>query len=671
MKKFCTALLLFVPLFLIAQSAQQTSIQGKIIDAESGEPVVFANVVLKKKGIFITGGESDFDGIYKITNINPGTYEVEVSQIEYNPVIIKDVIVEAGKANTLDVQMTKGQTLDEVVVTGYHVPLVEQDNVTSSCISPETIQRLPSKNIQAITGKVGGMASPFDGDDTSIKGSRADGTIYYIDGVRVNGTPIKEEDNANTQPDPHNTESYAYIRENPFLNPLDHALSTFSVDVDHASYTNTRRYLNYGSLPPVDAVRIEEFINYFDYDYPAAQGKHPFAVYTELGACPWNPEHRLVQIGIKGADIAKDQVKPSNLVFLLDVSGSMDSPDKLPLLKSAFKLLVDQLCEEDYVSIVVYAGASGLVLPPTSGAEKSAILAALENLGAGGSTAGAAGIQQAYEVAQKNFIKDGNNRILLATDGDFNIGISSDSELQRLIETKRDEGIFLSVLGFGTGNYKDSKMEAIANHGNGNYYYIDQIQEAERVLVESLAGTLFTIAKDVKIQVEFNPENVQAYRLIGYENRLLEDQDFNDDKKDAGEIGAGHTVTALYEIIPQGVPYETADIDPLKYQQSKARLVTNKSNEWMTVKMRYKKPNGDKSILLEQVVMEPSSLDHSANLQFAAAVASFGMILRDSEYLGESDFDLVLKLAKAGKGKDEAGYREEFIKLVQQARKLR
>ncbi|MCL4144443.1 UNVERIFIED_CONTAM: hypothetical protein GTU68_009512, partial [Idotea baltica] len=395
-----------------------------------------------------------------------------------------------------------------------------------------------------------------------------------------------------------------------------------------------RRFINRGQLPPKDAVKIEELINYFGYDYDSPNGKHPFAVNHEVSVAPWNPKHQLVHIGLQGEKIETDNLPAANLVFLLDVSGSMNSHDKLPLLKKSLKLLVNEMRPEDKVAIVVYAGAAGEVLPSTSGKEKDKILSALENLSAGGSTAGGAGIKLAYKIAKQNFIKNGNNRIILATDGDFNVGASSDKAMEDLVEEKRDEGVFLTVLGFGTGNYKDSKMEILADKGNGNHAYIDNILEAKKVLVNEFGGTLFTIAKDVKIQVEFNPATVQAYRLIGYENRKLNDEDFNNDKKDAGELGAGHTVTALYEIIPVGVKSNFKPLDELKYQKTEPRKVSGNTTDLMTVKLRYKKPDGDKSILLEQVIRKKSvSLEKSSlNLRWSAAVAGFGMLLRDSDF---------------------------------------
>lgn len=470
----------------------------------------------------------------------------------------------------------------------------------------------------------------------------------------------------------YNTEEYSTIHENGYKNSMDDPLSTFSIDVDAASYSNVRRFLNMGQTPPKDAVRIEELINYFNYEYSQPKENEVFSVVTEVANAPWNPAHQLVHIGIQGKKISLDNLPNSNLVFLLDVSGSMNSPQKLPLLKSALKLLVGELREGDKVSIVVYAGAAGLVLPPTDGEHKEAIISALDRLSAGGSTAGGAGIKLAYATAREQFIKGGNNRIILATDGDFNIGASSNAEMERLIEKERESGVFLTVLGFGMGNYKDSKMEILADKGNGNYAYIDNILEAKKVLVNEFGGTLFTIAKDVKIQVEFNPSVVQSYRLIGYENRLLNKEDFNDDKKDAGELGAGHTVTALYEIVPVGVEFKGGTVDPLKYQPTKKSEKKNFSSEMMTVKIRYKEPDGNKSKLVVNIVngTDKNWKYASNNFRWSAAIAEFGMVLRDSEYIDTDSYNQVLKLANGGKGKDEFGYRSEFIRLIESAELL-
>jgi len=470
-----------------------------------------------------------------------------------------------------------------------------------------------------------------------------------------------------------NTESYDVINENQFLAPAHNPLSTFSIDVDAASYSNVRRFVTASQKPPKDAVRIEELVNYFTYDYPQPSGERPFSITTEISECPWNPKHKLALIGLQGKKIEKKSLPPSNIVFLIDVSGSMESPQKLPLLKQSFRLLVNELRSEDRVAIVVYAGAAGLVLPSTAGDEKTRILGAIDQLNAGGSTAGGEGIKLAYKVAKENFMRNGNNRVILATDGDFNIGPSSDAEMVRLIEEKREDGIFLTVLGFGMGNYKDSKMEKLADKGNGNYAYIDDILEAKKTLVSEFGATLFTIAKDVKIQVEFNPSKVAAYRLIGYENRLLNKEDFNDDKKDAGELGAGHTVTAMYEIIPAGVesPY-IKSVDDLKYQKTAPDANKSNSDEMMTVKLRYKEPSGSVSKLIEVPVKDKhiKLSNASENLRFASAVAAFGMLLRSSEFIGSFGFEDAIKQAKSAKGGDESGYRHDFVKMAERCQLL-
>ena len=464
-----------------------------------------------------------------------------------------------------------------------------------------------------------------------------------------------------------NTEQYNRIYENEFLEVAQNPLSTFSIDVDTASYSNVRRFLNNNQMPPADAVRIEEMINYFTYDYPKPTGEHPFSITTKAAVCPWEPRHELVLVGLQGKTFEAQNIPPSNLVFLMDVSGSMDQPDKLPLLKSSFRLLVNQLRDEERVAIVVYAGNAGLVLESTPGSDKQRILEAIDRLQAGGSTAGGAGIQLAYKIAKENFIKSGNNRVVLATDGDFNVGVSSDGELTRIIEEKRKDGIFLTVLGFGTGNYKDSKMEQLADKGNGNYYYIDTLNEGKKVLVSELGSTLFTIAKDVKIQIEFNPSQVKAYRLVGYENRILAKEDFNDDTKDAGELGAGHTVTAMYEIVPVDSTETFVSVDKLAYQ--KTEVVP--SSDLMTVKLRYKDPDGETSKLIQQTVKaEDVSAEPAGDSQFASVVAEFGLVLRGSKFKGNASYEHVLKAANASKGKDAYGYRAEFIDLVGKAQAL-
>jgi Ca-activated chloride channel homolog len=461
-----------------------------------------------------------------------------------------------------------------------------------------------------------------------------------------------------------NTESYALVRDNPFLAVAANPLSTFAVDVDTASYANVRRFLRSGQLPPKDAVRIEELVNYFRYDYSDPEGQAPFSITTEVAACPWMQGHLLALVGLQGRRIETRDVPPRNLVFLIDVSGSMDMPNKLPLLKAGMALLVDELRPEDRVAIVVYAGTSGLVLGTTPGDRKAEIRAALDRLQAGGSTAGGAGIQLAYNVAAESFLEGGVNRVILATDGDFNVGVTSEGDLVRLIEEKRKTGVFLSVLGFGEGNLKDSAMEKLADSGNGNYSYVDTLAEARKVLVSEAGATLFTIAKDVKVQVEFNPRQVSAYRLLGYENRMLRSEDFSDDRKDAGEIGAGHSVTALYEIVPAGVPMPMPAVEPLRYQDAHRPSTTAGSGELLTVKLRYKEPDGDTS-RLQSVAVAASPVDSpSADLRFASAVAAFGMLLRDSEHKGSASWETVRELASASRGEDREGYRAELLQLV-------
>ncbi|OWY25841.1 DUF3520 domain-containing protein [Sphingobacteriales bacterium UPWRP_1] len=469
-----------------------------------------------------------------------------------------------------------------------------------------------------------------------------------------------------------NTEAYNYIQENDFKNAAEAPLSTFSIDVDKASYSNVRRFITNGQLPPADAVRIEEMVNYFTYDYPQPKGNDPFSITTEVAECPWNTGHYMALVGLQGKKIDMSALPPNRLTFLIDVSGSMSSYNKLPLLKKAFGLLTQQLRPQDKVALVVYAGAAGVVLEPTQGNQKETILAALDRLEAGGSTAGGEGIELAYKTAQQQFDKNANNRVILATDGDFNVGASSDSEMTRLIEQKRNTGIYLTVLGFGMGNYKDSKMELLADKGNGNYAYIDDLPEAKKVLVNELGATLFTIAKDVKIQVEFNPARVAQYRLIGYENRLLNAEDFNDDTKDAGELGAGHSVTALYELIPAKANEPvTPKIDPLKYQNTEIKPSALNSNELMTVKFRYKPPQQDNSLLIEHPVNTAQVGNYTNNFTFAASVASFGMLLRNSNFKGASTYAAALEMAKQGQGTDTDGYRKEFIDLVQKAISLK
>ncbi|MCO4753571.1 MAG: von Willebrand factor type A domain-containing protein [Bacteriovoracaceae bacterium] len=479
--------------------------------------------------------------------------------------------------------------------------------------------------------------------------------------------------------EPANSESYAEAKVNEFIRVLDNPLSTFSVDVDTASYSNMRRFINNGTLPPKDSVKVEEFINYFNYKYPAPTGKTPFTVNMEVAKSPWNKDYKLVRIGLKGKEIALNSRPNSNLVFLLDVSGSMSNPNKLPLLKESLKMLLRKLDERDRISIVVYAGASGLVLKPTPANKKVDIIQALNRLNAGGSTNGGAGIELAYKTAMEGYIKGGINRVILATDGDFNVGTTGRSALLELIKKKAESKIFLTVLGLGMGNYKDDTLETLAQNGNGNYAYIDNMNEAKKVLNEDLSGTLMTIAKDVKFQVEFNPAKVSGYRLVGYENRMLKARDFNDDKKDAGEVGAGHTVTAFYEIIPAGVKFKGPGIDKLKYQVAKAapkkvlKEEVSGSSELLTVKLRYKEPEGKESTKVEFPLNGANTEFNNASedFRFAAAVATYAQILKEDSRVGDKKLSDVLSIAKNAKGTDKYSYRQEFIELVELANEIK
>jgi len=535
----------------------------------------------------------------------------------------------------------------------------------SSCVENRKLKQAQSAKTDSV--------APQSNASTTTTATTSNLTSMANANMSGNMSVSREQQVQESESPRGDAESYSHLEENPFLAVARAPLSTFAVDVDTASYTNTRRFLNENQLPPKDAVRIEEFINYFSYDYPQPVGTAPFSVTTEVSSCPWDTSHRLVHIGLQGKRIAQENLPPSNLVFLIDVSGSMMEPDKLPLVKSSLAMLAERMTARDHVAIVVYAGQSGLVLPSTPGDRKGEIIGALARLEAGGSTNGGEGIMLAYKIAQDSFIKGGINRVILATDGDFNVGVTGEDDLSRLIEEKRKSGVFLSVLGFGTGNVKDSTMEKLADCGNGNYAYVDTLNEARKVFGQEIGGTLYTIAKDVKIQVEFNSQLAAAYRLIGYENRLLADRDFNDDKKDAGDIGAGHTVTALYEVVPYGQKYTNSGVGELKYQKpaQNSSTMTN-SKELLTVKLRYKEPQANASKLLNIGVVDGGEQlgKASDNLKFSSVVAAFGMLLKDSKYKGDVNYNQVLQLAKASTGADLQGYRTEFVHLVERARNL-
>ncbi|MVO10422.1 DUF3520 domain-containing protein [Flavobacterium sp. TP390] len=550
-------------------------------------------------------------------------------------------------------------------INGNNTPLYIINGIPMKNIETSKLKHNKIESIQVLKGVAA----------TSLYGARgANGAIIIITKEKLSKRKLKKLlketndtiENQKIEVD-SSQEEYESFVENPFTSPKTEPLSTFSIDVDNASYTNIRRFINQGQTVPKDAVRIEEMINFFKYEYDPPQNEHPFSIGTEYSDCPWNVNHKLLKIGLQGKEIEDENLPASNFVYLIDVSGSMSDANKLPLLKQSIKVLVNKMREKDKVSIVVYAGAAGLVLPPTSGNDKETILNAFEKLNAGGSTAGGEGIELAYKIAQENFIKGGNNRIILATDGDFNVGASTNKDMEELIEEKRKSGIFLTCLGFGMNNYKDSKMEILADKGNGNYAYIDNIQEANRFLGKEFKSSMFAIAKDVKIQIEFNPNQVQSYRLIGYENRKLRPEDFKNDAIDAGELGSGHTVTALYEIIPTNVKSNyLLETDELKY--TKIEKSSNAfTNELATVKFRYKKPDGDKSIEMIQVIENKAITIENAteDFKFATAVAWFGLKLRDSKLITNKSTEAILDLGKEGKSKDEDGYKAEFIRLVE------
>ena len=564
-------------------------------------------------------------GEFRFAGLLPGSYDLRAELAGFRISVTKVTVI-AGRTERLGVRM--------------HVAGL-QETVTVAGAAPPPAPAMRSGVADGVVGGVGGGA-------------------YHP------GEPYLPKRNRGR----FDTEAYDHLDENPFRRVSVDPRSTFSIDVDTASYANVRRFLNDGTLPPAGAVRIEELINYFRFDYPQPSGDAPFSITTELSPSPWNPQHRLALIGLQGRAPEAREPAPRNLVFLIDVSGSMMDHDKLPLVRTALRMLADMLTERDRVAMVVYAGSSGLVLPSTPGDRKEIIHRAIAELEAGGSTNGAAGITLAYQVARDHFIAGGVNRVVLATDGDFNVGVTSQDELVRLIEEQRRSGVFLSVLGVGTGNLKDSTMEKLADKGNGNYAYLDSVHEARKVLVREAGATLVTIAKDVKIQVEFNPRLVSAYRLIGYENRMLRNEDFNDDSKDAGEIGAGHSVTALYEIVPAGVDVDSPNVEPLKYQRTGRTTVAAASDELVTISLRYKEPSGDKSRLIRTVLHDrPRPL--TANIGFASAVAEAGMLLRGSKHAGSGSYTSAAARARMFRGEDDEGYRAEFIRLVELASSLR
>jgi len=607
------AMILFMTGFIFSARAQEMEVTGTVYDAQDKSPIVGATVTVKGSN---NGTVTDVNGKYRIKAEKGET--LVFSFIGY---LQQEKKV---KKSQLDVYLKPDlQTLEEVVVVAFGTQ--KKTSIVGSVARQAEMRVMPP------------MRPPF----------------------------VVREDNS---------EEYEAFKENRFLSTIQHPLSTFSLDVDGASYSNIRRMINQGQMPSKDVVRVEEIVNYFNYDYPQPSDGYPVRIVTETAVCPWNKKHNMVHIGVKAKEIPSETLPVSNFVFLLDVSGSMFSANKLPLVKASMKLLVNNLRPKDRVAIVTYAGAAGEVLPSTSASDKQKIMEALDNLQAGGSTAGGAGIQLAYKIAEKNLVKGGNNRVILCTDGDFNVGVSSPTELESLIESERKSGVFLTVLGYGMGNYKDNKLQTLAQKGNGNHAYIDNLQEANKVLVNEFGGTMYAVAKDVKLQVEFNPNFVNAYRLIGYESRLLNDEDFNDDTKDAGELGAGHTVTALYEIVPVGVNVPVGSVDKLKYQQTKNDVSLPKfadSKELLTVKLRYKEPDKDVSRKLEvPVLANRMNLNASQDFNFAMAAAMFGQLLRDSDFTGNAKYSDVINLARKGLGNDPNGYRHEFIRLAEAVEQL-
>lgn len=678
-------------LFCIGLNGIAQSLRGTVTEYVTGETIPTANVIVKIGQTIVDGGMTDFDGKYLISPLSPGTYNVEVSFVGYATKKIEGVVISPSKSTQLDVTLSEeGQLLQEVVME-YKQPVIDSDR-KSYTITKQDVSAKPIRGVSGVAAQTGGVSQRDQGTSLSVRGGRSSNKIvYFVDGVKVlgspnisnsamdqvqvitGGTPAEFGGNISMNKVPSTkidgiprkriekpeeitvNESYEEIIENEFLNSFQNPVTTFSIDVDRASYSNFRRFVNTGVTPPKHSVRIEEFVNYFNYDYPKPKDDL-INVYTELSTCPWNANNQLLHIGLQSKDFKKQGQQASNLVFLIDVSGSMSSYNKLPLVQKTLSMLTKQLGKNDKISIVVYSGAAGCVLEPTSGNETDEILNALNTLESGGSTAGGEGIELAYSLAMENFKKNGNNRVILATDGDFNVGVSSNEGLEELIANKRESNVFLTVLGYGMGNYKDDKLEILANKGNGNYAYIDNLQEAEEFLIKDFNSTLFTLAKDVKLQLEFNPKYVKEYRLIGYENRALENRDFIDDTKDAGELGVNQSVTALYEIIPN----QTAEQEPLKYQKA------INSEELLTLKIRYKEPKKKESKELKfPVKHDLLTIEETSNrFRFSAAVAMFGHILRDSKYKEQVRCSNVLNLARKSKFNDENGYKGEFIRLV-------
>lgn len=615
-------ILSFLPALLLSLSvsAGTGTLKGKVTDSQTGEPLVSSSILVLGTTL---GAATDLSGNYVISSLKAGIYTIKAVYVGYDSQTVTGVKIEPGKETLLNFTLAPSTIQAEEIVVSADRPKISRDNTNS---------------VKTVSGA-----------SLMFQAGKAREIGYVVEGVPV----------------PGNTEKYAPIHENRMLSARDNNFSTFSADVDRAAWATIRRFLNDNMLPDPGALRIEEMVNYFPYDYPAPVADEPFSVTQTYTDCPWNPQVRLVSIGIQSRKIEK--VRPNNLVFLIDVSGSMDSPDKLPLVRQSLAMLLDHLAPQDRIAIVVYAGAAGMVLPSTPVSEKEVIEKAIAGLEAGGSTAGGEGIRLAYSIAGKNFIREGNNRIILATDGDFNVGISSTSELTRFIESQRKTGIYLTALGFGSGNYRDELLQELADRGNGNHGYIDGLTEAKKILVDELQGTLVTVAKDVKIQVEFNPAKVDSFRLIGYENRMLNKEDFKDDKRDAGEVGSGHQVTALYEIFPAA--RNSQDSQEGSYTRMELTEKALKSDDLLTVRIRYKNPEDTVSRELGSVLKDKITplAETEASIRFATAVAEFGLVLRESPYRANATCSSAIQRAEAARGKDQEGYRSEFISLVKKA----
>jgi Ca-activated chloride channel homolog len=661
MKQLLLSISLFVAMLTNA-NAQQKNIAGTVLD-EKGNGI--AGVAIQVKGTK-TGTVSAQDGTFQIQVPDSLKAVLQFSIVGYTTKEVK-----AKKEKNWQISLAASHaTLQEVVVVGHSAMARKSYSASSSIVVPPS--GLAYSYASTLTGKIagvqinGGIAKPNINAGTTVMLRGASTSITSLEIGR------KWYGHDSVLQDDEHSEQYNKIIENKFIAATQNPVSTFSIDVDGAAYSNIRRLLNAGSLPPADAVRIEEMINYFNYQHPQPIDTLPFSITMEMADCPWKHQNKLMMVALQAKIIQQEKLPASNLVFLVDVSGSMGSAEKLPLLQQALKLLTDQLRPQDKVTLVAYAGAAGLVLPTTSGANKIAIKEAIDHLSAGGSTAGGQGIELAYKMAIDNFDKTGNNRVILCTDGDFNVGVSSNEALVKLIEDKRQSGVFLSVLGFGTGDYQDGKMQELANKGNGNHAYIDQLSEAKKVLVSEFGGTLFTLAKDVKLQLEFNAKYVAGYRLIGYENRMLNKEDFDDDKKDAGELGSGQTVTAIYEIIPAGVNSDYIAKDSSFKMLDNGMVANQQSNDWASVKFRYKEPTADQSKLYTTAIADKhyTIFQCSDNMQFAASVAGFGLLLRNSQYKGDLTYNQVLSIAKSSRGSDKEGYRKEMLTLVRKAKKI-